>query len=274
MLENSKQEILDRNYFLNKRKDAKKKTDFTGKKHRFFLLAVFMAFVLLAVLYFVSPYSCVYHVTAEGNRYYSDGEIRAISGINDTDRFLLVSTAKASGKLKKDPLIKNCEVIKKDGNVISINVEEYKMIGYIYEDGVPYVLLENDTRIELNKDNMKFIYEVPLIEGYTKEELLSLEKGFKDVPYEVIREMSEIHKYPFSYDEKMMEVIMKDGNYVFVSSIGLDLLNLNSYYTAVSKLELSDKKACVYLDEVTETMQYRKCPWEKEDEVIIADNNE
>ena len=269
MLED-KQEILNKNYFLNKRKDAHKKNKFLKVKNRLFLLGIFLGIIIIALIYFISPYSNIYHISVFDNIYYSDDEIRDIAKIDDKDKYLLVNLSSLSRRLKADPLIENVDIYKKDNNLIEIHVKEKKIIGYIYEEGNAYILLEDDTRIPLTQDNMRFIYDVPLIEGYSKEELLSLEKGFGDVEVDVIKEISEIHKYPFSYDEKMMEVIMKDGNYIFVSSIGLDLLHLSSYYTAISKLELGGKKACIYLDEVTETLQYRKCPWEPE-EIIIPE---
>lgn len=272
MLDKDKKEILNKNYFLNSRKDAVKKTKFVKSKHRFFLLGIALGLILIIGAYFISDYSNIYHVVIEGNVYYTDEEVRAISGISDDDKFLLVDKKNVKQQLENDTLIKNATIEKLDDKVIRITVEEYKIIGYVFEDETTKLVLINDDRIDITKDNMRLINQVPLIAGYDKEGLSSIEKGFENISIELISEISEIHHYSFSYDENMMELIMHDGNYCFVSSIGLHMLS--QYYNVISNLEVGDEKQCLYVDEVTNTYQNRACPWEKVEYEIPEDLQE
>ena len=122
----------------------------------------------------------------------------------------------------------------------------------------------NDEKEEVNDENIYLIYNVPLIEGYTKEELKEIERGFENTSIEVIKQISEIHKYPVSYDDKQMEVIMKDGNYCFMSYLGLSLLE--NYYAVSSSIDKTKGHACIYFDEFTNSAYTSICPWQASQE--------
>ena len=78
-------------------------------------------------------------------------------------------------------------------------------------------------------------------------------------------EISEIHRYPFSYDENMLEVIMRDGNYLYLSYYSLSMLN--EYYTIASGITVTEDKACIFLDEMTNSGYTSECPyWTKIEE--------
>ena len=266
MLEERKKEILDKNYYLNKRHDTRKKNSFLRRKHQSFLLAIFLSLVLIGLIYFLNSWSNVYSISVKGNIYYTDEDIITKSNLSTNDKFLLVSTSKARKLLLQDPLIKNCNITKNDDRLIIIDVEEEKAYGYAYEDFENVLLLENDERIILDNNNTYLIAKVPLISGFTKEQLSLVANGFKDVDASIINEISEIHRYPFTYDENMLEVIMRDGNYVFVSSFGLKLLD--NYYSISSGLQLDKSGACIYLDEVTNSGYTSRCPWQEEIVVV------
>lgn len=267
MLDKDTKDILDENDFLNNRKDNVKISKFTKSKHRLFFVSIFIGLAIVIGLYFLSSYSNVYHVVVNGNIYYSDEEIRQISGIDETSKFLLINNKDVKTILEEDVLIKEASVEKLDGNVINITVEEHKIIGYISEEGTTYLLLTSDGRIEVNKDNMHLISQVPLIVDFDADGLLAIEKGFSKIDASLISEISEIHHYPFSYDQNMMELIMSDGNYCFISASGLEMLS--QYYNVISNLNSDEGKRCFIVDEVSNTYQDRACPWEKKDEVIV-----
>jgi len=266
LLDNNKKELLENNSFLTNRNNAKKKVRFNEFRFWLFIASVFVGFALIVVLYFISDYSKVYHVAIDGNVSLSDEYIRELSGINEDNRFLLVSKTKIKKAVEKAELIESAKVIKTDGNLIRIEVKEYEVIGYASENGYSYLVLRNGDTVELDENNMYTIARVPLIEGYDEEGVKKVAKAFKDIDVSIIEEISEIHHYPMSYDEDMMELVMKDGNYCFVSLFGLSLLD--NYYSVVSELELNGDNVCLLIDEVTNTYQYRKCPWEVSEDTV------
>ena len=262
MLEERKKEILDKNYYLNKRHDTRKKNQFLRIKHRSFLVAIFLSIVLIGLVYFLGPWSNVYSISVKGNKYYTNEDILKKSNLSTNDKFLLAPISKAKKLLLNDPLIKSANVTRNDNKLITIEVEENKIYGYAYEDYESVLLLDDNQRIVLDNDNNYLITKVPLVSGFTKEQLELVAKGFENVDASIINEISEIHRYPFSYDQNMLEVIMRDGNYVFVSSFGLKLLD--NYYSISSGLQLDKSGACIYLDEVTNSGYTSRCPWQEE----------
>ena len=258
MLSDGRQVILDNNYYLNKVKDGRKKRKFDKDGSVAFIFAYIIALAIIAWLYIISPYSKVNSVEISGNHYLTNEEILTKANLNK--HFLLTNPRQKEKDLMADQLIDNVVISMLNNNVITIEVNEVKQIGYIYEDGLSELLLINDDRVVLDKNNLHLIDKVPLIEGYTKEELTKIEKGFENVDYKVINEISEIHKYPVSYDNEQMEVIMRDGNYCFLSSNGLHLLE--NYYSISSAIDSSKGYACAYFDDLTNSAYISTCPWQ------------
>jgi len=258
-----KKEILDNNYLLNKKKDAVKKTIFVNKKNRCFLLGIFFGLLFLLFIYFLSDTSNIYHISVEGNFYLKDEDVIKLSGISENSKYLFTFPDYTKKKLMESDFIADANVELLDNNLVKITVEEVKQVGYIYEDNMSQILLIDGTRVELNENNYYLIEKIPLIEGYSKDQMNDILRGFKLIDYETINEISEIHRYPFSYDENMMEVIMRDGNYCFVSWTGLNMLS--EYYTIMSGVDKSLGGVCIYLDELTNSGYTSVCPWQIDD---------
>ena len=264
MLDDNREEILKNNYYLNKVKDSRKRIKFDKDSSIVFVLAFIVSLILITLGYMLSPTSKTFKVTVSGNHYLKDEDV--IEKADLSKYYLLTFPQKKANALKKDPLIQDARITMLNGNIVAIEIEEVKQIGYIFEDNESKLLLINDERVALNKDNMYLIDKVPLIEGYTKEELTKIEKGFEDVDYKIINEISEIHKYPISYDNEQMEVIMRDGNYCFMSSSSLKLLA--NYYSISSAIDSSIGHACAYFDDLTNSAYISTCPWQVVDNSI------
>ena len=272
MLEDNKKEILENNEFLNKRKDFKRQKVFATNKKISFVIGLVLALATVLVLYFVSDYSKIYHISVEGNVYLNDEDIVKISELNENDNFLFVVPFLKEHKLLNSPYIEEAKIYKLDDNLIKIVVKEVKQIAYLNEDYESKILLQNGERITLDENNYYLINKLPLLEGYTKEQIVEILRGFKQVDYKIINEISEIHRYPFSYDENMLEVIMKDGNYCFVSWTGISMLE--EYYKIVSAIDSSSGNACIYLDELTKSGYTSICPWQETNETITQETDE
>lgn len=264
---NEKKELFNNNYLLNDIDNKKKEAKFAKDSLTVFIVAIICSLVGVAALYFVTPFSKTYKVVVKGNIYIKSEDIEREA--NPSKFFLLTFPNKIEKTLEENPLIEDAEVKMLNGNIVSINVKEVKEIGYIFEDNEPRLLLVNDERITITKDNMYLIDKVPLITGYTKEELTRIEKGFRDVDYKIIDEISEIHKYPVSYDDIQMEVIMRDGNYCFLSNTSIKLLE--NYYMISSSIDSSKGNVCAYFDDFTNSAYISSCPWQIENEEIKVD---
>lgn len=259
--EKTKNEILDNNFVLNKIKDNKKINKFERDKNIVLVIASIISLFLIAFIYLNSSYSKTFKIAVVGNIYLSEEDILKEANISDT--FLFTKPRLTKRKLEKNPIIKNAKVEMLEGKIVKISIEENKAIGYIFEDGVTKLLLLNGDKYELDSNNIYLISKVPFIEGYSKEELDQIRYGFNDVSYSTINEISEIHKYPVSYDQIYMEVIMADGNYAFLSYY--DLYTLKDYYGVSSGIDKSKGHACIYFDGQTNSATASACPWQNVD---------
>ena len=264
MLEEKKENILEDNYYLKKRKKARLKTRFLAIKNRLFILGIVFGILITAVLYLMLPSSEVFKVVVKGNEYLKDDYYINLSKIKDGDKFLLVNLNKVKNQISSSSIVDSVTVKRNNYNIIEINVKEKEIIGYTYEVE-PKILLSDGSTINLENDYLNVIASVPLIEGYDEEGLKLIAIGFKKLDQKMIDEISEIHRYPFSYDENMLEVIMRDGNYLYLSYYSLSMLN--EYYTIASGITVTEDKACIFLDEMTNSGYTSECPyWTKIEE--------
>ena len=262
MLEENKQDILSKNYLLNKRKNVRIKNQNLAIKHRIFVFGCVIGLAIMVTTYFCLPMSDVYGVKVSGNQYFDDEYYLALSGLSKDDKYLLVNPKKVAKRLKDSAIVADASVKRADHRMLEIEVKEHTLIGYIYTDK-PEVILSDGSLFEFKDEYLSLICEIPYIEGYSAEELALFAKDFEKLDAKMINEISEIHRYPFSYDDQMMEIVMRDGSYVYVSHLGLYLLN--EYYTVKSGIKDKNQNLCIFFDEVTNSGYTSECPyWHEE----------
>ena len=264
-----KQKILDKNSFLNNRKNARILTKYEKSKRNYLILSIFLCLIIIALIYLLSSKSNIYQISIDGNVYLKDEDIRQLSGLSTNSKYLFTMPNNIQAKIKENALIDECTVEMLDNNLVKISVKEKKIIGYTYEDNNNVLILADDSRIVLDKSNIYLINKVPLIEGFNKDKLILIEKNFEELDYRMINEISEIHYYP-SLKFQDHELIMRDGNYVFTSVYGLNLLN--KYHNMASSF-ISNQNNCYYIEDISGNAYTSACPWEPKAEENIEDVN-
>ena len=269
MLE-ERRDITEDVYILKKRKDNREYRKSLGSQNRLFILGTILGLIILAIIYIYSPLSKVYRLAISGNIYLSDDYYRHLSGIDDEDIFYLVSNSAIEDIIEAEPLVASVSVSHKAYGIIHIEVTEKKIIAYSYDEA-PYLISEDGEFISLTSEYYSLISRVPIIEGFDSDEIEEIARGFKNVDDEIIDQISEIHKYPFTYDERMMEIVMRSGNYVYVSYYGLTLLN--SYLDIEANIDV-DENVCIFLDEITNSGYTSTCPYWGEEEESTEEDTE
>lgn len=210
------------------------------------LCAFILALSTLFVYYFSND-SKVRVLACEGNYYYTDSQIYKMAHITKETRLWLVPSTLMETQISHDGLIDRAKVKKTSGK-ISINVSEKFAIGYYIEDGTTYILTIDGDAIEVKDEYKENLIHLPLISGFTKKQRLEICSRLKEkenkLSHDVIEKISEIVPFTSSYDENMIEFIMRDGNSVFSS---LDSLSMLVKYTAVLT-KLKGTSACLVLD--------------------------
>ena len=266
---NEKLKILEKNSFLNERKNAKIVSKYEKAKRNYLILSVFLCLLIIGAIYLLSSKSNIYRIAVEGNVYLKDEDIIELSDLSTNTKYLFTMPNSVKAKIKENGLINDCQVEMLDNNLVKITVSEAKAIGYAYEDSNNVLILDNDSRIVLDKSNLYLIEKVPLIEGFDKDKTILIEKNLEEVDYKMINEISEIHYYPqLKFQDH--ELIMRDGNYIFTSVYGLKLLN--KYYDMASSFAGQGNK-CYYIEDISGNAYTSACPWEPKQEVIETQNN-
>ncbi|MBQ0036161.1 MAG: FtsQ-type POTRA domain-containing protein [Firmicutes bacterium] len=264
MLDEQEKKMIDNIPFVHERKQQKDNYQFNKIKRRYFILSIFLSLAVIAAVYLLSNRSNVFSISVNGNYYLSDDDIISTSELSTSSKYLFVFPSIVEKRILSNPLVEECEVSLLDNNLVSIDIREKKIVGYIFEDSNYQILTIDNDKIELTTDNAYLINKIPLIEGFIEDDLILIEKQMENLDSDLINEVSEIHYYaPLKY--QYVEVIMRDGNYIFTSPYGLDILN--KYYDMESSYGMS-KDSCFYFEDISGNAYVSNCPWEKEVEEV------
>ena len=259
-----KEKLLKKNSLFSLRKKRKKATAYEKAKVLCCTVAVFLSLTIIGLIYFISDVSNIYHIDVRGNYYLSDKDILTLSGLDRDSKYLFTIPFVIEKRIKENNIIEECKVSLLDNRLVRIEVQEKKIIGYALENGLYVLVLNNGERSGLNNDNLYLISKVPLIEGFDDEELRQIEKRLGECDREVIDQISEIHKYP-QLKYQNLELVMVDGNYIFTSIYGLNILE--KYYDIESSY-VSDRKQCYYFEDISGNAYTSACPWEEVEEAV------
>ncbi len=230
--------------------ESKRKKKVRRKRRRKLVL---LLIVSVAVFYLISDYSNVNVVEMNGNEYYSKQQIMKIAGISYDSKSVFAPSFLIRNRLEDDELIKEASVSKSWDGVVSIQLEEEKLLGYYMDKDDYYLLVDSEDAI-LMKDKDK-LANVPYLNGLNKQQIAGFKKYIKDVKKENILLISEVLHYETSYDKNMLKLVMQDGHIVYTTYKGLPLMDS---YTEMLKGLNTDLK-CVVFAEETNTMYTTKC---------------
>lgn len=144
--------------------------NFINSQPRILKISMLVAALLIVLVYFQLPMSYVKGVSVNGNVNLSEDYIEKISNIDTKRRFFLTIPFISEMRLKSNPLIANAHVSLQENNIVAIDIEEKKAIGYRYDSDTPKVLFSDNTSVDLDSGYLNIIANVPLITGFDTEE--------------------------------------------------------------------------------------------------------
>ena len=247
----SVQEIFD------DRKNKKVTNIFRQTKSNTIRLGLFIATIILLALYYAMPVSRVKGINITGNVYLPDSYVTEASGVTKDDIFYFKIPILIEQKVNSNPFIKDSTVTLETGNVIQIDIEEKKIVGYRYDEE-PILLMSDNTQAPMESKFLDIISRVPLIDGFESEDQTRmLSTAFKEVDRSIIEDMSEINQYDLGYDSQGICILMRNGGYFIANYRSLPMVN--KYYEIYNYLK--DKNQCIYADDSQDTAYAKACPW-------------
>lgn len=212
------------------------------KKLRVFrLLLVILILGVISFLIYLYLDTNIKNIIIKGTTYLNDDYIIELAQLDDYPSFYYTTSHKIKNKLEKSPYIKKAEVKKSIGHIVTINIEENRILfDYAANNKL---ILENKKEIEKNE----FIntQRVPRLMNYVPDKKYEkLIKGILKVDKDILGKVSEITYLPTDYDKDRFLLYMTDGNSVYITLTKLKMIN---YYNKVLT-QLSGKKGILYLD--------------------------
>ena len=218
---------------------------------RFSILVVLLSFYLFTEL------SKPKVILITGNKLISKEEITEVAEVS-LDKYLFLSNGLfVKHKLLNHPLIAEASVktslLKR---TININVSELDVFGYRYIDGGIRMIMKDGSYSELTDTLYHYLPYMIYINGFEAvDDEQRLVASFADVDDSILAQISEIHQTSVSYDDKLLEIIMNDGNKVYTSFQTVD--QMNHYFSIVP--QLAKENRCIMIDELSGKLYSQKC---------------
>ena len=217
---------------------AKKKKKRRVLKVKNIILFLLLLSLISYLIYYIlnMPIKNIY---ISGNNIVSDEEIISLAKLEDYPSFLLTLSNSIKNNILKNEYIEKVKIKKKLGNVIEINIIEYKPIALINKTNE--IILSNSKKI-INNYNLT---DVPIlvnkIDNKVYDEFI---KKFSEVDNNIIRQISQLEYSPVTVDDERFLLYMDDGNIVYITLTKIS--KLNKYNSIKSKM--GENKGILYLD--------------------------
>src|SRR5699024_6967800 len=157
-----------------------------------------------------SPLSHIRHVDIQGNHALTEDEVIAESGLTKGDNIWMLNDTKAKENIEQHPLIKSVSVKRKLPQTVEVDVDEYKIVGYIEQDETYYRILEDGELVR--SERMKIIGDELLFLNLDEQDYLKrLTIEIEDVPDEIFNLISEITLNPTEKNKYKITLYMNEG---------------------------------------------------------------
>lgn len=259
---------MNSDYVYEKKQRAKRNRKIKKYKKIVFYLTMVVLVFSICFYFLLSDDSKVYHYSIKGNKLLTKSYLKKHTGIKENDSYFFTFDFAIENKLKKNKFIKSVDVQHKPYNIIEISIEERKIFAYFVDDKEYFISVDKEF-IEVAPELEYLKYFIPKAEGFSKQEMLILADYFSNLDFDIISEISEIIKYPFTFDQMNLQLILRDGNNVFASKEALNMLK--EIHSVVSNIK--KQPSCIFFDELTSTAFTSKCPWEKKGDNPIEENS-
>ncbi len=242
---------------FNRVKNFRIKQEFHKTKRIVFISAIICSFFVIVYWIMVSDSYRIKGIHVNGNQVLTSDYVINFSTIKQQKRIFLVIPQLIENKIEKSPFIKKSSVTISRQGIVTITIEEKRVLGYLISDK-PTILVEDGTLVDMDDEFLFLIGKVPSVQGFdTDESLQSLIIALNKIEREMIVNISEIIKYPLKYDANNIQCIMQDGNFFFASFYSLESIN---NYDKISE-KITKKGACIYSSDNLQTVYTSECPW-------------
>lgn len=212
---------------------------------KFSILLLLFVTTILVVLYFQSSYSQIQRITVGGAALVPKEQYIGQSSLKAGESMWGFREKDIQEKIEQNDWVKSVEVNRDWLTGVHIQVDEYKRVAYMDQEGHLESILENGKFLQA--DGQVLPVDGPIISGFDDEKVrIRLIKELKKLKPEVLWMISQINYTPTDNDTYSIQIFMNDGNEV-LSLIPSFSQKMNFYPSIVSQIE-PDVKGVIDLE--------------------------
>ncbi|TMW73127.1 cell division protein FtsQ/DivIB [Alteribacter natronophilus] len=167
--------------------------------------------LMMAVVYFQSPFSQVKSVKVQGNTHVSNDLITEISGLLDEVSIWRYDRQSITAALEEHPEISSVSLSRRLPNTVVIDVREYGRVAYIEQQGSFMPMLETGVVLTETDGDVQ-PYDAPAVYNFSEgEQLREMASELRKLPPSLHRRIAEVHLEPAENDPVRLVVFMTDG---------------------------------------------------------------
>lgn len=215
------------------------------KANRRLIFYLSLFFILISVIIYIqSPLSSIKNIEVTGNKYLSKTEIIEETQLTKDTNIWKVNKDDVKNAIKNDPIIKTVKVKRKLPGTISIELEEYELVGYVRDEESHKPIFENGQQISVSDRYAKG--DAPVLLGFDDNEVLqTMTKQLQQLPPTILQLISEIHWEPEDENNHKIILFMNDG-FMVDGTIRNFAEKMQVYPSIVSQLD-PDKKGIIHI---------------------------
>ena len=181
------------------------------------------------------------NIIIRGNEYLNDDYIIDLAGIGKYPGFISFNSLRAEKKVKKSKYISSCDIKKKWGFILEVNINENKALFYDTNKN-KYILETNEI---VDDEEISHEFRVPRLLNYVPDKKYNkFVKKMSNVKDDILSRISDIEYQPNDYDKDRFLLYMDDGNMVYLTLTKFN--TINHYNEVLTQLE--GHKGILYLD--------------------------
>lgn len=213
------------------------------KRRRQIQLGVFIGVILLVILillYMFTDISKVDQVDIKGEEIVSKNDIEKALDIKKDSRIYNIPVSDMKSKIEEIEGVKSVEIKRHFPNDLTVNVNEYEIIGLVKEKKHYVPLLENGKTIKNLSTDLPI--DVPILNDFSSKKLNKMIPELKKVKPKVKSMISEINYKPGENNQNRIQLFMTD-NVEVVGDIQTFANKINYYPSISDKLERDNSGA-------------------------------
>lgn len=181
------------------------------------------------------------NIIIKGNNYLNDDYIIELANISNYPNFIIFNSLKAERQVKKSKYINSCDIKKRWGFILEVNLDENKAL--FYDTNKNKYVLENNELVD--DEEISHNFRVPRLLNYVPDKKYEkFIKKMSNVKDDILSKISDIEYQPNDYDKDRFLLYMDDSNMVYLT---LTKFNTINHYNEVLP-QLEGHKGILYFD--------------------------